>query len=86
MLIKIELDDDSVDALKRATGHKVGSKAVARAALQLIPHTQKLVALENKVRDLELQISAYRQLVKQARTAAALLLEKTAQQDAFLDG
>jgi len=85
MLVKFDADEDFVEALKSATGNNTASKAFQEASakyLKQIDTIEYLQALVLKLRD---QVSAQHQIISSARDAAAMLVERTSQDDLFID-
>ncbi|TEN50263.1 hypothetical protein IPC139_28825 [Pseudomonas aeruginosa] len=82
MLIKLpDFDDDLAERLKSRTGQNTGSKAVLRAAEEYLPLLLKLEHRDRQIAELEERLRVASQVIEGARSAAALLLEKTAQGD-----
>jgi len=82
MLIKIlDADPDFVEELKTATGATTASKAYARAAASyaFLQHTIDALRKDNERYERQLQVKS--QVIEQARSAAAALLDKTSQGD-----
>lgn len=82
MLVKLnDCPDDLVTDLKRLTGEATASKAVFRAAVE---YERLLLELEQTRQSLDLQsleVLRLREVIEGARSAAALLLERTGQGD-----
>lgn len=83
MLIKFDADQDMVDRLKLHTGERVASKAYKFAAEDVPDMAAEIRDLHRIVEDRNLEIRRLKAVIEQARSAAALLLEKTGQTDAF---
>lgn len=83
MLIKFDADQEMVDRLKMYTGERVASKAYKFAAEDVPDLTGQIRDLRRIVEDQKLEIRRLQVVIEQARSAAALLLEKTSQTDAF---
>lgn len=83
MLIKFDADADLADRLKAHYGQRVASKAFAMAA----EDSWDLYCKNNELHDVidaqRLEIRRLQAIIEQARSAAAQLLERTAQTDAF---
>lgn len=83
MLIKFDADQEMVDRLKMHTGERVASKAYKFAAEDVPDMAGQIRDLRRIVEDQKLEIRRLKAVIEQARSAAALLLEKTSQTDAF---
>lgn len=83
MLIKFDADQETVDRLKLHTGERVASKAYKFAAEDAPDLAAEIRDLRRIVEDRNLEIRRLKAVIEQARSAAALLLEKTGQADAF---
>ncbi len=82
MLLKLpDFDDDLAERLKSRTCQNTGSKAVLRAAEESLPLLLKLEHRDRQIAELEERLRVASQVIEGARSAAALLLEKTAQGD-----
>lgn len=82
-LIKFDADPGMVDRLKMHTGERVASKAYKFAAEDVPDMSAEIRDLHRIVDDQKLEIRRLKAVIEQARSAAALLLEKTSQADAF---
>jgi len=80
-LIKFEVDQSDADVMRMHYGQKTASKAYAMAAADVIPLYRETQELKAVIEAQRLEILRYQRIVEQARSAAALLLEKTAQGD-----
>lgn len=86
MLIKIpNADDKFVESLKRATGVATGSKAYEKAAADYDYLVKTVAWQKGEIARLEGVIRQRDQVIEGARSAAALLLEKTGQGDLLND-
>lgn len=83
MLVKFEADQPLADLLRIHYGQKTASKAFALAAADAIPLYRETQELQQVVEAQRLEILRLQRVIEQARSAAALLLEKTSQADAF---
>ena len=82
MLVKItDFPDDMIENLKRATGQATASKAVFFASTQFINVLTERDQAFLDALNMEHEILRLRSIIEGARSAAALLLEKTAQGD-----
>jgi len=82
MLVKIlDADPEFVDALKRHTRETTGSKAYAKAAFEYQLQRVKISDLERALDELARKYDRACTVIENARSAAAVLLEKTAQTD-----
>lgn len=82
MLIKItDADPDFVEALKISTGTSTGSKAYAYAAERHGTLCRMIDDLRIQNDRLKSDLSRSRAVIEGARSAAAVLLEKTGQAD-----
>lgn len=82
MLIKLpDFDDVLVEQLKASTSQSTGSKAVMHAAQNYLPLLNKLELRDREIADLTERLRVASQVIEGARSAAAQLLEKTAQVD-----
>ncbi|WP_367597495.1 hypothetical protein [Pseudomonas fulva] len=80
MLVKIlDMDAATVDALKAVTGRKTASGAVETAALAYLAQRTTIHDLRDQVAQLTAQLEVAKRTIEGARSAAALLLEKTGQ-------
>ena len=80
MLIKLaDFDDALAEKLKAQTQQTTGSKAVLKAAEDYLPLLWKLSEQEKEIADLRRKLAAAAQVIEGARSAAALLLERTGQ-------
>lgn len=80
-LVKFDADPAEADLMRMHYGEKTASKAYAKAAtdaLQLYRQTQHL---QETIEMQRIEILRYQRIIEQARSAAALLLEKTGQGD-----
>lgn len=80
-LIIREFPDDLVDVLKESTGAAAASKAVTTAAFAYVSQRDEIARLRLRVAELETALRVQRQVIEGARSAAAILLEHTAQGD-----
>lgn len=82
MLIKItDADERFVEKLKTATGTATGSKAYVKAAADYDYLVKTVAWQKGEIARLEDMIRRRDQTIEGARSAAALLLEKTSQGD-----
>lgn len=82
MLVKIlDADGAFVEALKVQTGEKTASKAYQRAAHDYEPLRAQVGDLLAENAALRRKVLIANQVIEGARSAAALLLDKTSQQD-----
>lgn len=82
MLVKItNFPDGLVDALKLQTNEGTASKAVFHAAVSYIPHLSEISSLRDHNELQAIEIQRLRNLIEQARFAAAQLVDKTSQGD-----
>ncbi|MFG0540465.1 hypothetical protein ACF8EA_09700 [Pseudomonas sp. YQ_5] len=80
MLVKIpDMDDDVIAELKRTTGTRTGSRAVYLASLGYLEYHKICAEQDKEIADLRQKLAAAAQVIEGARSAAALLLEKTGQ-------
>jgi len=86
MLVKIlDADDDLVDRLKFVTGCATASKAFVFAATAYLGQLETGARQRDKIARLEARLAIAEQTIQRARSAAALLLEKTSQGDLLDD-
>lgn len=84
MLVKIlDADEVFVEKLKALTGEGTASKAFLKSALMFDFYLQKTGDLTDQVCRLQDEARRLKQIISGARSAAALLLEKTGQEDLF---
>lgn len=83
ILIRDEFPDQLAEDLKRHFGIKTASQAVLRACMNFLPHVEKVKRLEAEVLQLRESLDRQAQVLEGARSAAALLLEKTGQKEMF---
>lgn len=83
MLIKFDADEALADRMKLHYGQRVASKAFAMAAEDALALAARNHELEDVIQAQKLEIRRLQAVIEHARSAAALLLEKTAQTDAF---
>jgi len=81
MLIKFEVEPGFADLLRVHYGQKTASKAFAAAASDAIPLYRQTQELRDVIEMQRLEIRRLQLIIEQARSAAALLLEKTSQGD-----
>ncbi|MFS2127441.1 hypothetical protein [Pseudomonas sp. Pseusp97] len=82
MLIKIpSADDKFVESLKRATGCATGSKAYEKAAAEFDYLTKTVAWQKGEIARLEGVIASRDRVIENARSAAAVLLERVGQGD-----
>lgn len=81
MLIKFEDDQSLADLLRAHYGEKTASKGYQRAAREVIAQHKEIRRLRGEVEALQERLLQRDQLIEGARSAAALLLEKTGQKD-----
>jgi hypothetical protein len=82
MLIKIsDMDDEVIAKLKRTTGARTGSRAVYLAALGYLEYHKICAEQDKEIAQLKGRLAAATQVIEGARSAAALLLEKTSQSE-----
>jgi hypothetical protein len=80
MLLKItDFPDDLADSLKFQTAQGTASKAVLQAAVSYIPNLEQILSLRHHNELQAIEIQRLRNLIEQARSAAALLVDKTSQ-------
>ena len=80
MLVKLnDFDDDLAGRLRAKTGESTASKAVLTAANEYLPLLFKLELKEREIQQLREELLVASQVIEGARSAAALLLEKTSQ-------
>lgn len=80
MLIKItDFDDALLEQLKQRTFQTTGSKAVLKATQDYLVTLKENEHLMREVADLQRRLALAEQVIEGARSAAALLLEKTGQ-------
>ncbi|RIA35934.1 hypothetical protein DFO61_0387 [Ectopseudomonas oleovorans] len=82
-LIKFDADQALADRMKLHYGQRVASKAFAMAAEDALALSARNHELEDVITAQKLEIRRLQAVIEQARSAAALLLEKTSQADAF---
>ncbi|UFH51160.1 hypothetical protein [Pseudomonas sp. KNUC1026] len=80
-LIVRDFPDDLVELLKARTGSAAASKAVVTACYASISQADQIERQRLRIAELETALRVSRQVVEGARSAAALLLEHTAQGD-----
>lgn len=85
ILIRDEFPDQLADDLKRHFRINTASKAVLRACMNFLPHVDRVGQLEREIADLHMVIKRQQQVIEGARSAAALLLERTGQGDLISD-
>lgn len=81
MLVKFEVDSSEASLVQGYYGQKVASKAFRMAALDAIELHAETLRLRDVIDDQRIEIRRLQGIIEQARSAAALLLEKTAQGD-----
>jgi len=82
MLVKItDFPDGLADLLRRLTSQATASKAVLFAASAYPTLVDDLAQSDMQIEHLETEILRLRSIIEGSRSAAALLLEKTAQGD-----
>lgn len=82
MLVKIpDMNDEVIAELKRTTGARTGSRAVYLAALGYLEYCKIVPELDKEIAQLKGRLTAALQVIEGARSAAALLVEKTGQGD-----
>lgn len=82
MLLKItDFPDDLAASLKASTHEATASKAVLAAAYSYAGLLDDVVALNQQVLELQTEVLRLRAVLQGARSAAALLVEKTGQGD-----
>lgn len=87
MLVKItDFPDGLSDLLRRLTSQATASKAVLVAASAYPTLVDDLAQSDMQIEHLETEILRLRSIIEGARSAAALLLEKTAQGDLMEHG
>ncbi len=87
MLVKItDFPDGLADLLRRLTSQATASKAVLVAASAYPTLVDDLAQSDMQIEHLETEILRLRLIIEGARSAAALLLEKTAQGDLMEHG
>lgn len=87
MLVKItDFPDGLADLLRRLTSQATASKAVLVAASAYPTLVDDLAQSDMQIEHLETEILRLRSIIEGARSAAALLLEKTAQGDLMEHG
>lgn len=80
-LIVRDFPDDLVELLKRSTSSTAASKAVTNACYAYITQRDQLERQRVRILELETAVRVQRQIIEGARSAAALLLDHTAQGD-----
>lgn len=80
-LIVRDFPDDLVDVLKTRTNSATASKAVTSACYQFVGLLDRVAEQRARIAELETALRVQRQVIEGARSAAALLLERTAQGD-----
>jgi len=84
MTVQIRLEDTDVplvNRLREVTGQRTASGAYQSAATQFLRLTIHTAEQDERIEIQALEIARLTRIVEGARTAAALLLEKTAQGD-----
>ncbi|SDW65351.1 hypothetical protein SAMN05444064_105259 [Pseudomonas syringae] len=82
MLVKIlDMQECYVDMLKEATGSKTASGAVEQAAIAYLAQKESMKEIATQCDSLQRRLDAALRIIEGARSAAALLLEKTGQRD-----
>lgn len=81
MLIKFEVEDAEAFLIRTYYGQKVASKAFRMAALEAPELHKETLQLRDVIDDQRIEIRRLQGIIEQARSAAALLLEKTSQGD-----
>lgn len=85
MLVKMNIDPDVVDTIKRFTGEAVASKAFFTAALRAVELQNRVERLDKQVTKLMLERDSLRHIVSDARNAAIALVERAGQSDMFIE-
>jgi len=80
-LIVRDFPDDLVDMLKQTTNTVAASKAVTHACYAYVGQRDEISRLRSRITELETAVRVQRQVIEGARSAAAVLLEHTAQGD-----
>lgn len=78
MLIKItDFNDDLAERLKTFTQKNTASSAVRSAATKYMEACERNISLASDVGDLRLEIRRLNLIIENARSSAAVLVEKT---------
>lgn len=86
MLIKFNEDNDFlIDNLKRYTKSATAANAFRIAGQQFCENQDLIADQRSTIADLRLTIERYESIIENARSAAALLLERVSQADLFDD-
>ncbi len=80
-LIVRDFPDDLVDVLKQFTSSAAATKAVTNACYGFVAQREQLERQRARIAELETALQVQRQVIDGARSAAALLLDNTAQGD-----
>lgn len=80
-LIVRDFPDDLVEILKRSTNSTAASKSVTTACYAFVAQREQLEKQLARIAELETAVRVQRQVIHGARSAAALLLDHTAQGD-----
>jgi predicted RNA-binding Zn ribbon-like protein len=84
MVIQLrDVTETFVETLKAQTGQSTASKAFIHTAEQFETNQIDLSWQAGRIEELELQLKQARAIIEGARSAAALLLDRTAQADIF---
>jgi len=83
MLIKFQVDDESIEQLKHAKGQRVGSKAASAACLAYLDQLDMIARLEKEAGQLRETIRLQQQIIDRASQAASALLARVGQKDFF---
>jgi hypothetical protein len=81
VLVKFEASQGDVDLIRMHYGHKTASKAFASAAADAIPLFRRNQELQSVIESQKTEIARLLRVIENARSAAALLLEKTGQEE-----
>lgn len=81
MLIKFHVDDELAERIKAIYGQRVASKAFLMAAVDAPQLYVTVDELTDLVATQKYEIQRLKQVIEQARGAAAQLLERTGQSD-----
>lgn len=83
MIVQFFADEIFVDELKQQTGEATASGAYKTAAYQVAPNTARIAELERQLSAAHAEAQFYKGIVNQARNAATMLLDNTAQEYLF---
>jgi len=80
-LVKFEVDQAEADLMRTHYGERTAAKAYAKAAIDALHLYRETQHLQETIEMQRIEILRYQRIIEQARSAAALLLEKTGQGD-----